>query len=90
MFKYQISLKSVQWELRCYMRTDRQTDRQKIVVTFRILQSRLKDQRPAHTLHLRVLCGSQKKNTATIFTYSINLLVLIFQSVFPSRYELIL
>jgi hypothetical protein len=42
------------------LHANRQRDT-KIVVTFHILQSRLKDLRPAHTLHLRVLCGSQKK-----------------------------
>ena len=34
-FKYEISWKSVQWELSYYMRTDRQTDTKKQIVAFR-------------------------------------------------------
>jgi len=33
-FKYQIPLKSVQWEPRCFMRTDRRTDRTKLILVF--------------------------------------------------------
>ena len=32
--KYQISLKSVQWEPSCFMRTNGQTDMTKLIVTF--------------------------------------------------------
>ena len=58
---------------------DRETN-VKIIVAFRILRRRLKDLRSAHVPLLCVLCGSQKKNTAVIFTYTSNLLVLIIQS----------
>jgi len=33
--KYQISSKSVQWELSCSMRTDRRTDMTKLIAAFR-------------------------------------------------------
>ena len=38
----QISSKSVQWEPRCSMRTDGQTDMTKLTVTFTILRTQLK------------------------------------------------
>jgi len=35
MIKYQISLKSIQWESSCYMRTDKETNMAKLIVAIR-------------------------------------------------------
>jgi hypothetical protein len=66
---------------------DRQTD-VKTIVTFRILRRRLKDLRSAHTLHLCVLCETQKKQQLFSHTAVTYLCLNSSRSVFLPRYEL--
>jgi hypothetical protein len=54
-FKYEISWKSVQWELRCSMQADGRTDITKLIVAFRKVATAPKNAVTAH-IQIKQVC----------------------------------